>query len=80
MTADSSQEDRKVGYKQPPIHSRFPPGQSGNPRGRRNGLRNFATDAKAMLKAPVALNEGQSQTRFDPGGRLASAQGESSKR
>jgi hypothetical protein len=26
-----------VGYGRPPVHSRFPPGQSGNPAGRRRG-------------------------------------------
>ena len=26
-----------VGYGRPPVHSRFPPGQSGNPAGRRKG-------------------------------------------
>ena len=27
-------DDEPVGYRQPPKHSRFKPGQSGNPRGR----------------------------------------------
>ena len=33
----------KVGYGRPPVHSRFKKGNSGNPRGRQNGHRNFAT-------------------------------------
>lgn len=28
----------KVGYRCPPLHSRFKPGQSGNPKGRKPGL------------------------------------------
>ena len=33
MTDDSSDPGRKVGYKLPPLHSRFQNGPSGNPRG-----------------------------------------------
>jgi len=29
--------DYQVGYGRPPIHSRFPPGQSGNPAGKKKG-------------------------------------------
>ncbi len=32
-----------VGYKKPPLHSRFKKGQSGNPRGRPRGSKNFST-------------------------------------
>lgn len=57
MTNANSADDVTVGYKRPPRHSRFRRGQSGNPRGREKGVRNFATDVKATLKAPVALTE-----------------------
>jgi len=57
MTDANSEDDSEVGYKRPPRHTRFRPGLSGNPRGRQLGVRNFATDVKAALKAPVALNE-----------------------
>lgn len=50
--------DQGVGYGSPPLHSRFKPGQSGNPRGRPKGSLNFATDLKNTLLAPVALNDG----------------------
>ncbi|MEY9594032.1 hypothetical protein ABIA06_006323 [Bradyrhizobium yuanmingense] len=46
-----------VGYGNPPLHSRFKAGQSGNPRGRPRGALNFTTDLKKILLAPVALNE-----------------------
>jgi hypothetical protein len=55
MTSENSEGDSKVGYKRPPRHTRFRPGLSGNPRGRQPGVRNFATDVKAALKAPVAV-------------------------
>jgi hypothetical protein len=47
-----------VGYGRPPTHSRFRPGQSGNPAGRRKGVRNLSTDVKRALKVPVKVNEG----------------------
>jgi hypothetical protein len=42
-----------VGYRRPPEHRRFKPGQSGNPKGRPKGTRNFKTDLKSTLKIPV---------------------------
>ena len=51
MTDDSSNRDGKVGYKRPPIHTRFQKGQSGNPLGREKGVRNFAADVKRSLGA-----------------------------
>ena len=48
-------ESDKVGYGKPPLHSRFTRGQSGNPKGRPKGVRNFKTDVKATLEAPVKV-------------------------
>ena len=50
-------DDEAVGYGRPPTKSRFQPGQSGNPRGRRKGSTNFATDLARTLQAPVMLHE-----------------------
>lgn len=53
----SSNPSYEVGYGKPPRHSRFQKGQSGNPKGRAKGSRNFATIfAEAMMK-PVAITE-----------------------
>jgi hypothetical protein len=46
-----------VGYGKPPRHTRFARGQSGNPRGRKKGVRNLASDVKRTLEAPVKLTE-----------------------
>src|SRR5262245_28537305 len=48
----------EVGYCKPPTHSQFRPGQSGNPAGRRKGVRNFMTDVKRTLAMPVKVKEG----------------------
>jgi hypothetical protein len=48
----------KVGYKRPPQHSRFKPGQSGNPSGRAKGSQNFKTLFEKILKENVTLREG----------------------
>jgi hypothetical protein len=47
-----------VGYGKPPTHSRFRPGHSGNPAGRRKGMRNLMTDVQRTLKVPVSVKEG----------------------
>ncbi|MGJ8562823.1 MAG: DUF5681 domain-containing protein [Alphaproteobacteria bacterium] len=45
----------KVGYGRPPKGTRFKKGQSGNPKGRQRGSRNYSTDVKEALKTPVRI-------------------------
>jgi hypothetical protein len=47
-----------VGYKRPPVHTRFKPGQSGNPAGRAKGSQNLQTLFDKILKERVSLREG----------------------
>lgn len=47
-----------VGYKKPPKSSRFKKGNSGNPRGRPKGSRNFKTDLADELSEKIAIQEG----------------------
>ena len=47
----ADEEDDRVGYRRPPKHSRFKPGQSGNPKGRQKGTRGLKTDLGAALSA-----------------------------
>ena len=47
----------RVGYCQPPQHTQFKPGQSGNPRGRPKGTLNMATVLERTLREKVVINE-----------------------
>ena len=46
--------DERIGYRRPPVATRFRPGQSGNPRGRPRGARNLSTVIAAALGERVA--------------------------
>jgi hypothetical protein len=48
----------KVGYCLPPEHSRFKPGESGNPSGRAKGSQNFKTLFNKILNEEISLREG----------------------
>jgi hypothetical protein len=50
--------DYTVGYKRPPLHTRFKPGQSGNPTGRSKGSQNLHTLFNKILAEEVSLREG----------------------
>jgi hypothetical protein len=54
MSEDRSYE---VGYGKPPKHSRFKPGQSGNPKGRKPGSKNVMTLLEETLFDPVKVRE-----------------------
>lgn len=47
-----------IGYRRPPLETRFKPGASGNPKGRRKGSKNFKTLIKEALTAKVLIQEG----------------------
>jgi hypothetical protein len=44
-----------VGYRRPPREHRFPPGKSGNPRGRPKKSRNFKTEVADVLNTPIGV-------------------------
>ena len=53
-----------TGYRKPPMHTRFQPGQSGNPNGRPKGARNFLTEIREELNSPVDWSEGGRRVRI----------------
>jgi hypothetical protein len=48
---------KNVGYCNPPDHTRFRKGQSGNPQGRPKGTLNMATVLERTLREKVIINE-----------------------
>jgi hypothetical protein len=54
----SNTKDDAVGYCRPPKHTRFKPGQSGNPRGRPKGRKNHATILAEAFNREITIREG----------------------
>ena len=48
----------EVGYRRPPLHTRFQPGKSGNPSGRPKGSPNLKSIFEKILKEQISLREG----------------------
>lgn len=51
--------DYEVGYGKPPKAHQFPPGKSGNPRGRKKGSRGLKTDLNAELSSALTISINQ---------------------
>ena len=54
----------EVGYGKPPRRTRFKPGESGNPRGRPRGSKNFALVLEEELKQRVTINKNGRRRRI----------------
>jgi hypothetical protein len=50
-------EDYRTGYGHPPKANQFPPGQSGNPRGRPKGSKSIAAIFQSVLNQKVSVTE-----------------------
>ena len=54
----------EVGFKKPPLHSRFRKGRSGNPKGRPKGTKNLRTDLTEVLQERITVTEGDRKVRM----------------
>ena len=54
----------ETGYCQPPVQSQFPPGKSGNIKGRPKGSKNTATLLKEILSKKTQVRKGKSTRRI----------------
>ena len=57
-------DDGRVGYKRSPKHTRFKPGQSGNPKGRPKHVRNLKTEFLEELGEVIRVREGDRELRI----------------
>jgi len=60
-------DDRKVGYKKPPVHSRFKPGQSGNPRGAKKAAKlklDIFQELETFLHTEITVSENGKKKRL----------------
>lgn len=62
----NTNDDYKVGYRRPPLNTRFKKGESGNPKGRRKGRKNLKTLVVEELFRPVSVREADGRTRRIP--------------
>lgn len=60
----SPDEPDAVGYGRPPKHSRFKPGQSGNPKGRPKGARSPRALWNELIEGTVVVNDGKRKRRI----------------
>lgn len=60
----SESNEKSKGYGAPPIHTRFPPGQSGNRKGRPRGKRNFANVVRDVLEMDVPVRRNGKSERI----------------
>ena len=65
--SESDQSDDKqnsaVGYRRPPVNRQFKPGQSGNPRGKPKGSKNFPTMFAEAMSRPVTVRDKKGKIR-----------------
>ncbi len=59
-------DDYETGYKNPPKHTQFKKGQSGNPRGRPKSGKSGSTDVSELLEEPVKVKAGGQARDMSP--------------
>ena len=51
----SGAEAYEIGYGKPPVSTRFKRGRSGNPAGRKKGVRNYNSEIDEVLRTPIGV-------------------------
>ncbi len=64
--ADDHEDDGKIGYCNPPKHSRYKKGQSGNPKGRPKKNKTEALDIPGVLDEPITVTQAGAVKKMDP--------------
>ena len=59
-----AEDDQKVGYRRPPLATRFKPGQSGNPSGKRKARPTVSQRLDRILAEVVPVTEGGKSKRM----------------
>jgi hypothetical protein len=57
--SESNGGEYEVGFKRPPVHTRFRKGESGNRKGRPKGTKNLKTDLHEELNERITVKEGE---------------------
>jgi len=57
LTRKGGGAGNRVGYGEPPKHTQFKPGESGNPKGRPKGRKNLKTEVLEKLNSTVTVNK-----------------------
>ena len=68
LSTGASETSYAVGYRKPPAHSQFKPGESGNPKGRKKDAKGMKTLAKQMLTERISVHTAggtKKMTRMD---------------
>jgi hypothetical protein len=66
MASNKSPTDDTVGYRNPPKSTRFKPGQSGNPGGRKKGSVNVWTALQRVLESDIVITENGKKKKIPP--------------
>lgn len=68
---DAFKTDYEVGYKRPPMHTRFKPGQCGNPRGRPPKYTSFTSQVREAMAQKVSVVENGRRKKLAKGEIIA---------
>ena len=66
MSTQRTNGDPKVGYCNPPEHSRWKRGQSGNPKGRPKATKSGQTDVAEILGEPLSVRQAGTTRKMTP--------------